>query len=104
MATLSYLFFVPSLYVILTDKRKSDYNALHAAQAFTFWGAFIMFYLLTRSFYLFLLSYKLIGYVPFVLKSIYLVVWVYAAYCGILAWQKKQFRIPLVSNIAGKLI
>lgn len=46
----AYLFFIPALYIILTDKRKVGFNAHHAAQALLLWIVFAAVMVLLRFF------------------------------------------------------
>lgn len=104
MAACSYLFFVPALYLILSDKRKTQYAALHAAQALVLWCAITVVFIGMRVVYLTLVF--TLGYfwvIDIFMKLIHLAMWGYAAYCGYLAFKEKEVLIPYVSNLAYKL-
>jgi len=99
----AYLFFIPSLFIILTDKRKVDFNAFHAAQALLVWLAFIAVMVLFR---------VLLGYIwpsvyfPLVYfkRLISLAFGGYMLYCAGKAIYGDQYSIPYFTDLARRFL
>src|SRR3989339_603779 len=94
LAALSYVTWVPSLYIVLTDRRRQDYVGWHGCQALKLWSwIFVIFFgyrwLLNLLWTIFYIPYS--EYTEFLLG---LGLWIYAAYCGYRAYQKTDFQIP----------
>lgn len=99
----SYCFALPSLYIILSEKRKNEKLAFHASQALLLWIAIIIMLVLIRLFVYFVLSNfnvplldKLPGFASFVF-------WLYAVYRAISFLLGKNARMPLITFLSEKL-
>lgn len=85
----AYLFFVPALYIILTEKRHDAYIGFQAIQAFICWLVFLLLYVLILD----------IRYNVALLASL----WGLIAASGLAAATKEDFRIPLAGKLAERL-
>ena len=99
----SYVFAFPSLYIILSEKRKETALAFHAAQAMFLWmfiAAALVFLRIGVNYILSNINIplldKLVGFVSFIL-------WLYAVYCAILFLLGKDVKIPLITQLTNRL-
>jgi len=102
-AALSYAFFFPALYIILTEKRKKEYLALHSSQALFYWV--FSFVLLVAVRYSIDHVMTLVYIRPFeiMLPLLMWLIWLYALWCAFLALLGRQVNTPLVSGLAGRV-
>lgn len=99
------MFFVPSIYIALSHRRKSKYLSKSAAQSIFLWIMICTIYLLVRTLLLFLSQFT--GYVLFyeALRTFVLILlWAYAVYCGYLSASQKDVVIPYVTPLANKVV
>ena len=85
----SYLFFVPALFIILSDKRQVPYLSRHAAQAFLFYLMLILFHV----------SFPGQRYNLTLNASL----WGLIAAFGAATFLKEDLRIPKISDLAEAL-
>jgi len=83
LAALAYIFWVPSLYIVLTEMRREEYVGFHGGQALLLWTwIFVVFFLLR---FLVNLVWRFY-YVPYldVLEILFgFCAWGYAFYCAL---------------------
>lgn len=98
----AYLFFIPALYIILTDKRKVSFNAQHAAQALLLWIVFTCVMISSR----FLLGlvddffYFPLLYFKYLVTFLYLGLLLYLAGKSIYG---KVYQLPYLGAVAKHL-
>jgi uncharacterized membrane protein len=102
-AAMSYLLLLPALRVILTEKRKNEYLALHAAQALFYWTFSFILIVAVRIAVDYVMTRTYISPFESVIPSLLWAIWLYSIYCCILALLGRQINIPLVSSIAKKV-
>ncbi len=103
LAAAAYAFFISSLYIILTDNRKSSFLACAAAQSLLLWTVFGAMAVLVR--FLVGLIWSLV-YLPFLevlVNVFYLFFIVYALFLASRSIYGENYRIPLISSLADKL-
>ncbi|MFA5098004.1 MAG: hypothetical protein WC490_05185 [Candidatus Margulisiibacteriota bacterium] len=100
-AAFSYAFFFPALYIILTEKRKKEYLALHSSQALFYWVFSFVLLILVRSGTDHIMSLVYIRPFEIVLPLLMWLIWLYALWCAFLVLLGRQVNIPLVSGLAG---
>jgi uncharacterized membrane protein len=89
---------VPSLYIILTDKRKEKFAGFHGAQALFLWVAIIVFWVAMRVVLDVIWS---IIYLPFLNSLVSLaglLLWLFALYSAYRAYMGEYFTIPYISD------
>lgn len=93
-AALAYIFWIPSLYIVLTELRKREFIGFHGGQALRLWlWIFVIFF----SFRFLVNLIWGVFYVPGldILENLLgLGLWAYAAYCGWRCYQGISFIIP----------
>ena len=94
---------IPSIYIIMTEKRKNGFVGMHGVQALFFWIAIMVLWIGMRVLLNFLDSVGVYFALLDALSSIAVfVLWVYALYCGFRAYMGETFDIPFISEIAHK--
>lgn len=94
LAALAYILWIPSLYVVLTEKRKEEFLGFHGGQALLLWTLIFIGFFLIR--FLVNLVWRFF-YVPYLdmLEALFaFAAWGYAVYCGFRSLQGLTFRIP----------
>ncbi|MBI5698994.1 hypothetical protein HZC35_01615 [Candidatus Saganbacteria bacterium] len=97
LAAGAYAFFIPSLYVILTKKRRNKLLAFHAAQALFLWIGILLAFIFLR---LILNLIWALAYLPFLewlANLVRLLILSYALYCGSRVFLEEKYRIPLLN-------
>ena len=103
LAAAAYAFFIPSLYIILTDKRKVKFAAYAAAQSILLWLIYLVIFILLRVLLSLIWS---VFYFPFfetVFTAAKMALWVYALYLATQALYGVNIRAPFISDLADKL-
>lgn len=98
-----YVFFFPTLSIILSDRRKNPVLALHAAQGFVLWSFILAGIVSLR---LCINQILLTADIPFIDKTVtvfFVLIWFYSIKCAFLFLMGKAVRIPVVSAISGWL-
>ena len=103
-AACSYMFFVPALFIALTDKRKFTYEATHAAQAILLWIAIAASYIIIRIVYSLLSGFWYFIVYDLIVKSAHFALWIFAVYCGLKAYREEEVAIPYISDLAKKIL
>lgn len=94
LAALAYILWVPSLYIVLTDKRKKEFIGFHGGQALVLWTAiFLTFFALRFSVNL-LWSFYYIPYLDLLEVLFASAAYGYAISCGYRSRQGEVFKIP----------
>ncbi|MFA5034767.1 MAG: hypothetical protein WC500_03190 [Candidatus Margulisiibacteriota bacterium] len=94
LAVLCYLTWVPSIYLVLTEKRRNDYLNYHARQALLLWTIIFVVFFAAR---MIVNSIWLIYYVPHlevIETSVGFASFIYAAYCARRCYLGVPFTIP----------
>jgi uncharacterized membrane protein len=93
----------PSLYIILSDKRRDTFTGYHGTQAMFLWVGIIVIWIGIRVFLNLLDSLGISFAFLNSLGSIAIfLLWIYALYCGFRAYNGDYFDIPYVTEIAKK--
>ncbi len=100
---LSYLFFFPAVYIILTDRRKNGLMALHAAQAFLYWLLVALIFLVLRSLVYMIVSLLPLYFLTGVMDLFLLISWFFSFYCAIMFLFGAEVEIPIVHGISKKI-
>ncbi|MFA4906023.1 MAG: hypothetical protein WC645_05925 [Candidatus Margulisiibacteriota bacterium] len=103
LAAGAYAFFIPSLYVILTKKRRNKLLAFHAAQALFLWMGILLAFILLR---LILNLIWALAYLPFLewlANLVRLLILSYAFYCASRVFLEEKYRIPMINVPAENL-
>lgn len=103
LSAAAYAFFVPALYIILSDKRKVAFNADHSSKALLLWVIYGVIYLVLRTIYGISTHFYYTPVFDWLLMSLHLAMWIYAIWLGLMAFQNKTVEIPYVSDLARKL-
>jgi len=99
----SYVFAFPSLYMILSEKRKDRQLAFHAAQALLLWLLIAALLVILRIVVNFVLSSVNIPLLDRVTGLAAFIFWLYGVYCAALFLQGKDVKIPLIAPLADRL-
>ncbi|MCX5749886.1 MAG: hypothetical protein NTZ10_06575 [Candidatus Saganbacteria bacterium] len=99
----SYIFWLPSFYIILTEKRKNLCMAFHAAQALLLWTVNILLLIFLRMMIYSILSNITVPLLDKAVGSAAFLLWAYAGYCAVLFLTGKDFRIPVISVISDRI-
>ena len=103
LAAGAYAFFIPSLYIILTEKRKNKFLAFAAAQSLLLWVAYTITVIILR---VLLNLIWMFSYVPFIDHLVMLLkigMWGYALFLAGKAIYGKTVRIPYLSGPADQI-
>ena len=101
-ASAAYLLFFPALYMILTEKRKDEYLALHSSQALFYWIFSLILLVVLRSGIDYVMAHIYIRPFELILPLLMWGIWLYAVWCAFLVLLGRQVNIPLISGLAGK--
>jgi len=103
LAAMAYAFFIPSLYIILTDKRKVKFASYAAAQSLFLWLSYLVIFILLRILYDLICSVFYFPFIETLFTMIKLAMWTYALFLASKAIYGENERIPFISNLADKL-
>ena len=93
-AALAYIFWVPSLYIVLTEKKREGFIVSHAEQALLLWIYIFLIFFALRFLINLLWS---VFYIPYLELTEVLAgagLWGYAVYCGYRSSLGLSFKIP----------
>lgn len=99
-----YLFWFPSFYIILSDKRKNKTAALHASQAMMLWILLIFFILIMKILFNFILSIFHLHFLYAIFEMLPFLFWLYCVYCAGMFMVNREFEIPVITDVSKKLI
>jgi uncharacterized membrane protein len=94
LAALAYVLWVPSLYLLLSEKRQEEYLGYHGGQAFVLWLIIFLAFFATRFLVNLVWSYYYFPYLDLLEVFVALGLWGYAVYCGVRCLRAIDFRIP----------
>ncbi|MDD4179380.1 MAG: hypothetical protein PHH14_04970 [Candidatus Margulisbacteria bacterium] len=94
LAAAAYILWIPSLYIVLTEKRKEDFVGFHGGQALILWTLIFLAFFLTRALVNLVWSVIYIPYLDLLEIMVASVAWGYAVACGIRSYQGAMFKIP----------
>ena len=90
----AYLFGIPALYIVLTERKKEDYLGAHGQQAFWLWIWFLIIFFSLRFFINLIWGFF---YIPYLEKSEVLAAFLlggYAVFCAYRSFKGVKFTIP----------
>lgn len=102
LAGAAYAIGIPSLYIILTDKRKDKFTGFHGAQALFMWIGIIVIMVALRVVLDVIFNLVYLSFLNSVVNLIGLLLWLYALYCGYRAYIGEYFKVPYVSELIEK--
>lgn len=88
LAAAAYVFFIPSLYIVLTGRRKSEFVGFHGGQALVLWVFIFFFFFLARFLVNLAWLFFYIPHLEWVEALAGLGGWMYAVYCGLRAYRE----------------
>jgi len=94
LSALAYIFWIPSLYIVLTEKRKEEFVGFHGGQALLLWTAIFILFFAVRFLVNLLWSVFYIPYLDLLEVLAGAVMWGYAVYCGYRSFRGQTFKIP----------
>jgi len=94
LAAAAYILWIPSLYIVLTEKRKEEFVGFHGGQALVLWTLIFLAFFLTRALVNLIWSFIYIPYLDLLEILVASVGWGYAVACGIRSYQGTMFTIP----------
>lgn len=94
LAAAAYIFWVPSLYIVLTDKRRAEFIGFHGGQALILWTVIFIIFFAVRFLVNLIWSVFYIPYLDIIEILTGASLYGYAVYCGWRAYQGADFKIP----------
>lgn len=94
LAAAAYIFWVPSLYIVLTEKRKDPFVGFHGGQALLLWTFIFGIFFLLRFLVNLLWSFIYVPYLDLIEVLGAITMGIYAVYCGWRCFQGQDFKIP----------
>jgi len=93
----------PSIFIILSDKRRDSFVGYHGAQALFLWIGILVVWIGLRVFLNFIDSLGIYFALLDSLSSILIFfLWIYALYCGFRAYNGDYFDIPYITELTKK--
>ncbi len=93
----------PSLYIILSEKRRDPFVGYHGVQAMFLWMAILVAWIGIRVFLNFLDSIGIyFAFLDSLSSLLIFLLWIYALYCGFRAYNGDYFDIPYVTDVTKK--
>jgi uncharacterized membrane protein len=103
LAGFAYAVAFPSIYIILSEKRRDAFVGYHGAQAMFLWIGILVIWIGIRVFLNFLDS---VGIYFMLLESLssmlIFALWIYSLYCGFRAYNGDYFDIPFITELTKK--
>lgn len=103
LAAGAYAFFVPSLYIILTKKRRNKLSAFHAAQALLLWLSILIIFILLRVLLNFIWALSYLPFIEWLANLARLAILSYALYCSSRVFLEEKYQIPYLNALAEVL-
>jgi uncharacterized membrane protein len=94
IAALAYIFWIPSLYIVLTKKRRDPFTGLHGGQALLLWTVIFITFFGLRCLVNLVWSVYYVPYLDLVEVLYASAAWGYALACGYRCFQGESFVIP----------
>jgi uncharacterized membrane protein len=102
-AGFAYAVAFPSLYIILSEKRKDSFVGYHGAQALFLWIGILAAWIGMRVFLNFLDSVGIsFAFLDSISSIVVFFLWIYALYCGFRAYNGDYFDIPYITELTKK--
>jgi len=95
----SYAFGVPSLYIILTDKRKDKFTGFHGTQSLFMWIGYVVVWIVMKVIIDVVWSIVYLPVLSSLARLVMLLMWLYALWCGYRAYVGEYFKVPYVSDL-----
>ena len=83
LAAAAYIFWIPSLYIVLTEKRRQEFAGYHGGQALVLWTFIFLIFFAVRFLINLLWSFVYVPYINYLEVIVGAVGWGYAVYCGL---------------------
>jgi len=98
----SYAVGIPSLYLLLTEKRAEKFTGFHGTQALFMWIGYVVVWVVMRVAIDVVWSIVYLPVLSSLARLIMLLMWLYALYCGYRAYMGEYFKVPYVSDLISK--
>lgn len=103
LAGFAYAVAFPSIYIILSEKRKDAFVGYHGAQAMFMWIGILVVWIGIRVLLNFLDSVGIYFALLDSLSSMLVFgLWIYSLYCGFRAYNGDYFDVPFITEITKK--
>lgn len=103
LAAGAYAFFIPSLYIVLTKKRRNKLLSFHAAQALFLWLSILLIFILLRTALSLIWALAYLPFLEWLANLGRLLILSYALYCGSRVFLEEKHRIPYLNFLAEAL-
>ena len=94
LSALAYIFWIPSLYIVLTEKRKEEFVGFHGGQALLLWTAIFILFFAVRFLVNLIWSVYYVPYLDLLEVLAGAAMWGYAVYCSYRSFRGQTFKIP----------
>ena len=88
------MLWIPSLYIVLSEKRKGEFIGFHGGQALLLWTGIFVIFFAVRLLVNLIWSFFYIPYLDLIEVLVAFGLWGYALYCGLRAYQGLTFELP----------
>ena len=103
LAAAGYAFFIPALYIALTDKRKQKFLSFAAAQSILLWITYFLIFILLRITLNLIFKISYFPIVDLAALIIKFIMWGYALFLAAKAIRGESHPISYLSNLAEKI-
>ncbi|MGB9612580.1 MAG: hypothetical protein ACPL4K_00130 [Candidatus Margulisiibacteriota bacterium] len=93
LAALAYIAWIPSLYIVLSEKRQEEFVGFHGAQALVLWTVIFIVYFAVRFLVNLVWSFYYFPYLDLLEVLTGFGWWGYALYCGVRCYLGQNFII-----------
>ncbi len=94
LAALAYVLWIPSLYIVLTEKRRQEFIGYHGGQALIMWSAIFVIFFAVRFLVNLVWSFLYIPYLDTLEVLTGALGYGYALYCGYRCLLGQTFKLP----------
>jgi uncharacterized membrane protein len=94
LAALAYILWIPSLYIVLTEKRRDEFVGFHGGQALVLWTGIFLIFFAVRFLVNLIWSFFYIPYLDVLEILTGAGLYGYACYCGWRCYQEIAFKVP----------
>ena len=94
LASLAYILWIPSLYIVLTEKRRDEFVGFHGGQALILWSAIFIIFFAVRFVVNLVWSFYYLPFLDVIEVLTGSLFYCYALYCGYRSFLGQTFKIP----------
>lgn len=94
LAALAYILWIPSLYIVLTEKRRQEFVGFHGGQALIMWSAIYVIFFAVRFLVNLVWSYYYLPFLNLLEVLTGALFYGYALYCGYRCFLGQSFKLP----------